>query len=85
MSSAVWHRGLTSLLLALACVAPGAVSAAGAPPVRAITAFVELDPARYEEQFAQVVAVLRQAQAVFEQDGFTVQTGAGEHRSRGAR
>lgn len=74
MSRSAWHQGLTSLLLALAYVAPGTVTAAGPPPVRAITAFVELDPARYAEQFAQAVAVLRQAQAVFEQDGFTVQT-----------
>jgi hypothetical protein len=41
-------------MLALAGVAPGTVTAASAAPVRAITAFVELDPARYEEQFAQV-------------------------------
>jgi Uncharacterised ACR (DUF711) len=54
--------------------AAAAGAASGTPPVRAITAFVELDAARYEPQFAQAAARLRAAQAVFEQGGFSVQT-----------
>ena len=54
--------------------APAVNAVAATPPVRAITAFVELDAGRYEQQFAQAVAALRAAQAVFEQGGFEVQT-----------
>ena len=78
------RRGsLCGLLLAVAGAAAtpapaGSAAAGGAPaptpPVRAITAFVDLDPARYAEQFRQIAAGLRQAQALFAQDGFTVQT-----------
>jgi uncharacterized protein (UPF0210 family) len=53
---------------------PPAAAPAASAQVRAITAFVDLDPARYAEQFRQVAASLRQAQALFAQDGFTVQT-----------
>jgi uncharacterized protein len=76
---------LRAVAAATASAAPTGVAAAGGaaaaegaaaatPPVRAITAFVDLDPARYAEQFRQVAAGLRQAQALFAQDGFTVQT-----------
>ena len=51
-----------------------AASAAANPPVRTVTAFVELDPAHYEAQFAQLAAGLHQAQTLFEQAGFEVQT-----------
>jgi hypothetical protein len=61
-----WLRLL--LLMALAA------SAAANPPVRTVTAFVELDPAHYEAQFAQLAAGLHQAQTLFEQAGFEVQT-----------
>jgi uncharacterized protein len=71
---------LCRLVVGLAVACSGAANAAaagaasGTPPVRAITAFVELDAARYEAQFAQAAARLRAAQAVFEQGGFSVQT-----------
>jgi uncharacterized protein (UPF0210 family) len=64
---------LTGLLWAAAGVLPGELAAA-TPPVRAITAFVELDAARYPQQLAQTAAGLHRAQAVFERAGFTVQT-----------
>jgi uncharacterized protein len=60
--------------VAHATAAAGTGDASAAAPVRAITAFVELDAARFEEQFAQAAAGLRQAQALFEQGGFRVQT-----------
>lgn len=65
------------VLLAAATVA-GAVAVAGAatanPPVRALTAFVKLEPARYEQQLAETASYLKEAQALLEKGGFTVQT-----------
>jgi uncharacterized protein len=51
-----------------------AAAAADKPPVRAITAFVDLDPARYEEQIVDTADRLRQASAVFQKAGYEVQT-----------
>jgi hypothetical protein len=42
--------------------------------VRAVTASVDLDPARYEQQVADTLSKLQQARALFEQAGFPVQT-----------
>lgn len=79
----MWRIMLCGLLVVFAVACAGAAHAAagtgdgaasGTPPVRAITAFVELDAARYEEEFAQAAARLHEAQAVFEQGGFSVQT-----------
>ncbi|RPH54140.1 MAG: DUF711 family protein, partial [Lysobacterales bacterium] len=42
--------------------------------VRAITALVELQPARYEQQIAEVAGKLGQTRRLFEQAGFEVQT-----------
>jgi len=55
----------------------GAVSATQAaekPKVRAITAFIRLDPTQYKQQFADTVAMLRSAKARFELAGYEVQT-----------
>jgi len=77
----MWRAMLRFLVgVAVACsgaahaTAVGTGPAPGTPPVRASTAFVELDATRYEEQFAQAAARLHAAQAVFEQGGFSVQT-----------
>ena len=51
-----------------------AAAAADKPPVRAITSFIDLDPARYEEQIADTADRLRQASAVFQKAGYEVQT-----------
>ena len=56
-----------------ACLLPLAASAAN-PSVRAITAFVELDATRYEQQLADTFGKLRQAKTLFEKSGFPVQT-----------
>jgi uncharacterized protein len=61
------------LLLTAHTISPPA-AAADKPPVRAITAFIELDPARYEEQFEATANRLRQASAVFRKAGYEVQT-----------
>ena len=44
------------------------------PKVRAITAFVRLDPAAWERQIGATLAVLHEAQRAFEQRGYTVQS-----------
>jgi len=73
------HRVVLSCLLVLSSVLVG-VDAAGAgdqggnPSVRAITAFVDLDPVRYEQQFSQTASRLQQAKGLFEKSGFAVQT-----------
>jgi len=46
----------------------------GKPLVRAITVFVDLDAARYAQQLEATIKQLHEAQALFEQAGFTVQT-----------
>jgi len=64
-----------SLLLFVTALAIGSLAvAADKPPVRAITAFIELDPARYAEQFEDTANRLRQASAVFQKAGYEVQT-----------
>ena len=71
-------RGLGILLMLLVAAASAGAAPAAAPPgkplVRAITAFVDLDPKRYEEQVATTAAQLKTARVIFEQAGFTVQT-----------
>ena len=44
------------------------------PRVRAITAFVRIEPTRYRQQIDEAVSMLRQAKAAFENGGYTVQT-----------
>jgi hypothetical protein len=62
-------------LAALAATLIACVGAAAAPPpVRAITAFIDLDAQHYAQQFADTAARLKVAQARFEAAGFTVQT-----------
>jgi uncharacterized protein len=56
-----------------ACVISLAAAAAN-PNVRAITAFVQLDPQRYEQQIADTTAKLRDAKALYEKAGYPVQT-----------
>ncbi|HEV2494453.1 MAG TPA: DUF711 family protein [Terriglobia bacterium] len=44
------------------------------PKIRAVTAFVRLDPARYQAEIRDTLIVLRQAKAIFEQAGYEVQS-----------
>jgi uncharacterized protein (UPF0210 family) len=67
-------RVLTRGLAILLSLTAAAVAAAANPPVRTVTAFVELDPAHYEAQLQQTAVGLKQAQKLFEQAGFQVQT-----------
>lgn len=47
---------------------------AAKPKIRAITAFINLDRAQYQQQVADALKMLRRAQTIFESRGFTVQT-----------
>src|SRR5258707_12507848 len=44
------------------------------PKIRAITAFINVDPVRYKEQVADALKMLRRAQTTFESRGYQVQT-----------
>ena len=66
------------LLLTAYCLLPTAYSsqmavAAEKPKVRAVTAFVRLDRAKYREQIGETLAMLRKAKAAFEQRGYDVE------------
>lgn len=79
-------RGIRSVTLAIAAaicaLAAGAAAVQSAraaevrskPKVRAITAFVRLDPAHYQEQIRETLKFLRTAKAGFEKAGYEVQT-----------
>lgn len=44
------------------------------PKIRAITAFINLDRAQYQQQVAEALKMLRRAQTVYESRGYQVQT-----------
>ncbi|MFZ0332893.1 MAG: DUF711 family protein [Candidatus Acidiferrales bacterium] len=44
------------------------------PKVRTVTAFIELDPSRYESQIAATLAALEKIKSVYESADFTVET-----------
>jgi len=44
------------------------------PKIRAVTAFIRLDRARYKSQIAETLAFLRKAKAAFEKSGYEVET-----------
>ena len=64
---------VTLSVLCLAAVGH-AQSVAPKPRVRTITAFVRIDRANYEKQVTDALAVLKQAKAAFEKEGYEVQT-----------
>ena len=44
------------------------------PKIRAITAFINLDPTQYKSQIADTLQMLRRAKTTFESRGYEVQT-----------
>lgn len=44
------------------------------PKIRAVTAFINLDPAQYQQQVAETMQMLRRAKTIFESRGYEVQT-----------
>ena len=70
---------LTPLVCVLVAIFAAAFSALAAdapskPKVRAVTAFVRLDCAHYQEQIQDTLKFLRQARAAFEKSGYEVMT-----------
>src|SRR5713101_4129091 len=72
---------LTALALFLATAWVSSAEAQGKaapnpanPKIRAITAFINLDRAQYQQQVADALKMLRRAQTIFESRGYTVQT-----------
>jgi uncharacterized protein (UPF0210 family) len=64
-----------ALVLFLATMFPArAADAPSKPKVRAITAFVRLDRAHYQQQIQETLKFLRQAKAAFEKSGYEVET-----------
>ena len=77
--------GMLSLaaLLLLPSVAPAqqknppgktAAVAVVKPKIRAVTAFINLEPAQYQQQVAETMQMLRRAKTIFESRGYEVQT-----------
>jgi uncharacterized protein len=54
--------------------APIAVAAAEKPKIRAITAFINLDRAQYQQQVADALTMLKRARTILESRGYQVQT-----------
>src|SRR5271155_1946362 len=71
-----WRVSLLLMLLACWCGAAKAQSKAPEKKqkIRAITAFVNLDRAEYQQQIADAVKMLNRARTIFESRGFEVQT-----------
>ena len=51
-----------------------AATASVKPKIRTITAFINLDPAQYEQQVADTMQMLRRAKTTFESRGYQVET-----------
>jgi uncharacterized protein len=64
----------TFLGFVLLAAAVASAPAAEKPKVRAITAFIRLDPSQYKKQIADTLTMLRNAKSRFELAGYEVQT-----------
>ena len=54
---------------------PKSVAAATVKPkIRTVTAFINLDPAQYQQQVAETLQMLRRAKTIFESRGYEVET-----------
>ncbi|HEY2686043.1 MAG TPA: DUF711 family protein [Steroidobacteraceae bacterium] len=70
--NAVVRMSFAAILLLLGAM--GHAADAPKPKVRAITAFVRLEPAHYEAQFDEALQVLKDAEDRFKAQGYEVQT-----------
>jgi uncharacterized protein len=68
------HRCLWAALIALSIVGTAQAQNYTLPKVRAITGFIRLDRARYAQQIADTLTVLRAAKAEFVRQGYDVET-----------
>jgi len=60
--------------LLIGCALTPATASERKPKLRAITAFVRIEPSQYRQQIEDAVTVLGQAKAAFEKGGYEVQT-----------
>ena len=70
-------QALLPVLLFLATTTPKITSAQDAahkPKIRAVTAFIRLDRAKYESQIQETLKFLHQAKSAFEKSGYEVET-----------
>jgi uncharacterized protein (UPF0210 family) len=68
------RQSLFFLLAAAALTATAQAQSYTRPKVRAITAFVRLEPASYQQDIAAAVSVLRALKGGFEKEGYEVET-----------
>jgi uncharacterized protein (UPF0210 family) len=54
--------------------ARSAAVATAKPKIRTVTAFINLDPAQYQQQVAETMQMLRRAKTIFESRGYEVET-----------
>lgn len=69
-----WGAGIFSLSARPPLAQQARSPEANRPQVRAITAFIELDPAHYETEIASTVGALKQIKAAYLGSGFAVET-----------
>src|ERR1700722_51047 len=72
-----WQRALILVLAGASLPAPAATNDTSGytkPKVRAITAFVRVDPASLDQQVGEALAVLLSAKAEFEKQGYDTET-----------
>src|SRR5580692_7017365 len=74
MAAAICAVALALLGIASVAFPSSAADVRSKPKVRAITAFVRLDRAHYQEQIQETLKFLRQAKAAFEKSGYEVET-----------
>src|SRR5215467_1320950 len=53
---------------------PAKAAASVKPKIRTVTAFINLDPAQYQQQVADTMQMLRRAKTIFESRGYEVET-----------
>lgn len=73
-SNLVWVAGAVLFAAALGSTALEGAGPREKPKVRAVTAFVRLDRARYQAEIAKALKFLRGAKAEFEKSGYEVET-----------
>src|ERR1700746_2801051 len=73
----VWAQALLPVLLLVAATTTKTTSAqdiAHKPKIRAITAFIRLDRAKYESQIQETLKFLHRSKSAFEKSGYEVET-----------
>jgi uncharacterized protein (UPF0210 family) len=69
-----FFRLLVVSSLLTGCWVTPAVGSERRPKIRAVTAFVRIEPSQYRQQIEEAVTMLRQAKVTFEKGGYEVQT-----------